>query len=180
VSEFALRPIGDADLPAVVALNELEVPRVGPLGGAGLAALMASCDLAVLAEDSAGSLAGFVLALAPGRDYASENYRFFSRRATDFLYVDRVAVAPRARRQGVATALYGAVEARAREQGRQEVTCEVNLRPPNPGSLAFHRRLGFVEVGQQDTSGGALRVALLARSLAPGAPAAPARVAEGP
>jgi predicted GNAT superfamily acetyltransferase len=26
--------------------------------------------------------------------------------------------------------------------------CEVNLEPPNPGSLRFHHRIGFTEVGQ--------------------------------
>jgi predicted GNAT superfamily acetyltransferase len=28
------------------------------------------------------------------------------------------------------------------------LTCEVNLDPPNPGSLAFHQHREFVEVGR--------------------------------
>jgi hypothetical protein len=44
------------------------------------------------------------------------------------------------------------------------LTCEVNLRPPNEGSLRFHRRLGFREVGRQETPYGAL-VTLLALDL---------------
>jgi uncharacterized protein len=158
-----------ADLPAVAALNEAEVPRLGSLGEAGLRAHLPRCDVALVAETVGGatdrSLAGFVLALAPGRDYASENYRFFAARGTDFLYVDRIAVGPSFRRRGIAGALYDAVEVAARAQGRAEVTCEVNLRPRNDASLAFHAARGFVEVGQQDTSGGTLRVALLALTL---------------
>jgi hypothetical protein len=50
----------------------------------------------------------------------------------------------------------------ARAGGAPVVTAEVNMEPPNPGSLAFHHRLGFREVGQQDTYGGSVRVSLLA------------------
>jgi predicted GNAT superfamily acetyltransferase len=35
----------------------------------------------------------------------------------------------------------------------------------NEGSLRFHHRIGFVEVGQQDTDGGTKRVSLLAKPL---------------
>lgn len=45
------------------------------------------------------------------------------------------------------------------------VTCEVNIRPPNPESLAFHDRQGFVEVGTQETEDGRKTVSLRAKSL---------------
>ena len=155
-----LRQIGDGDLDAVLALNASEVPKVGPLTADGLATLVATCDLALVAEDDDG-LAGMLLALAPGADYASPNYGFFEARGRDHLYLDRVAVAARARRRGVASTLYDAVEARARQDGRAEVTCEVNVVPRNDVSLRFHAARGFVEVGQQDV--GDHRVSLLAK-----------------
>lgn len=164
-----LRPLTAGDLPAVAALNAAEVPRLGPLEDDALAAHAARCDLALVAVTAEGEVAGFVLALGPGHDYASVNYRWFVARDASaggrFLYVDRLAVASPFRRRGIASALYGTVEARARADGAAEVTCEVNVRPPNPGSLAFHATRGFVEVGQQDTTGGAIRVALLAKPL---------------
>ena len=43
--------------------------------------------------------------------------------------------------------------------------CEVNVKPRNEGSLRFHHRLGFREVGQQDTEGGAKRVSMLAKPI---------------
>ncbi|MFO7777777.1 MAG: GNAT family N-acetyltransferase [Nitriliruptoraceae bacterium] len=159
-----VRPMVAADHATVVALNDAEVPRVGPLGAHGLPALLAHGDLALVAE-RAGALAGFVLAIAPGAAYQSPNYRFFERRGTDHLYVDRLLTAPAHRRAGVASALSDAVEVRARGTGRTEVTCEVNVRPMNRASLEFHTARGFVEVGRQDTGGGALTVALLARTL---------------
>ena len=97
----------------------------------------------------------------PGVDYDSENYRWFSERGGSFVYVDRIVVADGQRGGGIGRALYDAVFARAVEFGRAEVTCEVNVRPDNPESLAFHARLGFVQVGEQETKGGAYRVALL-------------------
>ena len=52
----------------------------------------------------------------------------------------------------------------ARRSGIPQLVCEVNLRPANPRSLAFHAALGFVEVGQLEVSDGR-RVALLERAL---------------
>ena len=45
------------------------------------------------------------------------------------------------------------------------LTCEVNIQPPNPGSLLFHAGHGFVEVGQQDVPGTDKRVSMLARKI---------------
>jgi predicted GNAT superfamily acetyltransferase len=131
--------------------------------------LLAQARVAVAAVDPAhpdpahpDAVLGFVLALPPGVDYASENYRWFSERGAAFLYVDRIVVAEGQRSAGLGAVLYAAVFAAARADGAAEVDCEVNVEPPNPGSLAFHARLGFGEVGRQATKGGSVVVALLA------------------
>lgn len=156
-----LRPYVPADLDALVAINDGASPAVPVTPAAELAALIGMSRLALVADD--GEVAGFVVALAPGEDYASENYAWFSARSQRFLYVDRIVLAPRLQGQGIGPRLYAAVEEAARADGATEITCEVNLRPPNPGSLAFHARLGFAEVGRQQTKGGTTEVALLAR-----------------
>ena len=51
------------------------------------------------------------------------------------------------------------------------MTCEVNIEPPNPASLAFHARMGFDRVGEQSTKGGEVVVALLAAPVSAGATA---------
>lgn len=156
-----IRTLHQDDLPALAALNDAAVPAVNALGLHGLAAHAPRCAVALVADDGTGPV-GFLLALAPGVDYASENYRWFSAHRPGSMYVDRVVVAPTAHGRGLGRALYAATAQHAVERGLAEVTCEVNLEPPNPASLAFHRRLGFERVGTQRTTGGTVEVALLA------------------
>ncbi|MEZ0449756.1 GNAT family N-acetyltransferase [Cellulomonas sp. ICMP 17802] len=162
--DLTVRPLTADDLPSLAALNDAAVPAVNALGLDGLTAHVPVCDLALVAERD-GEPAGFVLALAPGAGYASENYRWFSEHVPGSLYVDRIVVAPGAHGLGIGRLLYAAVDARARELGLGVVTCEVNLRPPNPQSLAFHERLGFHRLGEQATKGGSVVVALLSREV---------------
>ena len=106
-----------------------------------------------------------MLALAEGADYTSLNFRWFQERYATFVYIDRVVVRASQRGAGVGHALYVDVESQARKRA-PILACEVNLRPPNPRSMAFHERFGFREVGQQDTEEGTKRVRLMAKELA--------------
>ena len=159
-----LRPYRGRDLDALVAVNDAAYPAVPLTPAAELDELIAMSTVVVVVDD--GAPAGFVLGMPPGLGYQSENYLFFSARARElgntFVYVDRIVLAAHLRGQGLGPQLYAAVFDEARRAGAAEVLCEVNLEPPNPGSLAFHSRLGFVEVGRQSTKGGANVVALLA------------------
>lgn len=157
-----VRPLESFDLGAVLALNNAAVPAVPPATREEIAELVTTASLAVVAETEPGRPAGFLLAMDPGVDYASENYRWFAARSDSFVYVDRIVVGEAHRSAGIGRALYDVVFSRAREFGRREVACEVNVRPANPESLAFHGRLGFTKLEEQETKGGAYRVALLA------------------
>lgn len=163
-----IRPIESADVEHVSAINEAGVPGVTPADAIEIARLVKLSEFSVVAVDDADDsvVLGFLIVLAPGAAYESENYRWFSERGTDFLYVDRIAIAEGHRGEGVGEALYRELFHVAAEQGRAEVTCEVNTMPPNPGSMRFHERLGFERVGELVTKGGAYEVALLARSVA--------------
>jgi predicted GNAT superfamily acetyltransferase len=152
------------DLPAIHAINQANVPAVGDITFAELEWYFAEAAALRVAEID-GLVAGFLLALQPGLDYSSLNYAWFSARYTDFCYIDRVAVGEQWRRRGVARALYADIEAYARAMSAPLLACEVNLRPRNDMSLAFHERQGFIEVGQQDTDGGHKTVVMLLRDL---------------
>lgn len=178
-------------LDAVLALNQRCVPRVGSLVKERLVEILDLSAFAVVAESrpvpgpgpadpthpdrgpdpATWRLDGAIVVLGPGVAYDSPNYRYYEERLSaglapgPFRYVDRIVVAPDIQRRGVGRRLYEAVFDDARHAGAAEVTCEVNLDPPNPGSQAFHRRLGFVEVARQWTYGRTVEVQLLALSL---------------
>lgn len=162
---YRVRAARGEDLPRLVDLNNAAYPAVPIVDSAELSALVRLCSLAAVVDDGGGPALGFLLALDPGADYASENYAWFQSRGSDSLYVDRIVIAEEARGNGLGPLLYDHVFDRARADGRAEVTCEVNLDPPNPRSLAFHTRIGFRQLGSQQTKGGAVTVALLAASV---------------
>ena len=108
---------------------------------------MAEGDYTFMPTKDVRTFGGFVVTFAPGTDYDSENYRWFTERYGDgFLYLDRVVVDPAVRRRGVAGRVYDLVESVASAYGL--LALEVNLVPRNDASLAFHLARGFVEVGR--------------------------------
>lgn len=159
------RAVTSTDLAAIRVLNEASVPAVSPVTAAGFEWFLETASYFRLIELEQ-RLAGFLLGLPPGLPYRSPNYRWFSERYPQFCYIDRLAVDDRFRRRGVASALYADIERHARAQGAPLLACEVNLRPRNDASLAFHQAHGFSEVGQQDTDRGDKRVSLLVKPLA--------------
>ena len=156
---ISLRDISKEDAAAISALNNSAVPNVNALGDEALYALTMLADFARVAVGTDG-IAGMMLAFGPRASYDSPNYRWFDERYRDFLYIDRVVVAETARGQGIGKRLYSDIVAFA--AGRAEcLACEVNERPPNPGSMRFHEALGFGVVGRQETEGGEKSVALM-------------------
>ncbi len=163
---FAIRPYAPADLDAVHAINQAEVPRVGSETRAALAHIAAESIIAPVAVDTAGTVLGFAMVLGPDADYDSDNYAWFRERYADFVYLDRVAIPPDHQRRGIGRALYEfvAVTAGSARPNATAWTLEVNLRPRNERSLAFHTAMGFAEVGQHESRHGYL-VAMMAKPL---------------
>jgi predicted GNAT superfamily acetyltransferase len=154
------RPFQPSDLDALLAINNANAPAVNALSAGELGHLLAISTWTRVVDDEAGP-AGFLLGLhGPGLPYPSENYRWFSEKYDDFLYVDRVAVSLRAQGQGIGSRLYHAFIDHARTLGLDTVCAEVNLRPANPGSVRFHERFGFTPLGEQETKEDSVRVRL--------------------
>jgi predicted GNAT superfamily acetyltransferase len=151
-----LRPITPGDHAQVLAWNHAHVELLAPLDERRLVELLGWADLGSVIT-SGGRDVGFVLTFASGTAYDSANYRWFTEHAAasgwdTFYYLDRVVVDPSVRRAGIGTRVYDEIEERARRRAR--VMClEVNLDPPNEPSLEFHRRRGYVEVGQDSSTG---------------------------
>lgn len=139
-----LRPITSRDVAYVLALNEADVELLAPLSAARLEQLQEWADLACVIDAGEGPV-GFVLTFASGTPYDSPNYAWFAARYPDFYYLDRIVLAPSARRGGLGGRVYDEVAHRA---GDRPFCLEVNADPPNEPSLAFHAARGFVEVGR--------------------------------
>jgi predicted GNAT superfamily acetyltransferase len=160
---LAVRDARAGDRDGVLAINREGQPGVSALSAAEIDDCLARATLFRVTEEG-GRVSSYVIALAPGFERIGDEYAWFSARLERFLYVDQIAVAASAQRRGVASALYADVERAARESGLARVTCDVNLRPPNPQSLAFHASQGFREVGRLEVSDGRF-VALLVKEL---------------
>ena len=160
-----VRDVRDEDLGAVHAINEAAVPHVNSITVARFRDFTREAAYFRVAQLDTG-IAGYLVAFAPGSDYDSVNYLWFQERYGDFLYVDRIAVAECARRRGVAGTLYRDLFRFASTRTRL-VTCEVNTRPANAESMAFHESFGFQCVGTQETDAGKKSVCLMAREIEP-------------
>jgi len=159
-SEPIIRPLVGSDIEAVTELNNAAYPAVPKATTQEMCKFVGAFDWCMVAEIDS-EVVGFVMAVEPGKDYDSENYRFFESRGLPHFYIDRVVLGEAARGKGLGKRLYGEVFREAKKRGYQRITCEVNLKPENPISLAFHNAMGFVGVGVQDTKGGDVTVQLL-------------------
>ncbi len=156
-----LRDLRRADWPALLALNRASVRELSDLDEPRLRAILSLAHRSLAAE-SEGRLVGFAITIGPGTRYDSVNYRWFDERFGRFLYLDRIAVCAPLRRAGIGTRLYDELEAAARPFER--MVCDVNLKPPNDPSLAFHAARGYREIGQLP-HGAERTVALLGKEL---------------
>ena len=133
------------DIPDIWRINEEGLPGTGKVSLDEIANLLDLSEFALGAYDSS-ELLGFVICLLPKTNYGSLNYAWFNQRYQQFLYVDRIAIAERHRNKGIGSLLYAKVISKAKQLAIP-VTAEVSLEPPNPGSMRFHFRNTFEEVG---------------------------------
>lgn len=159
---MTVRELLRADHSRVLELNQASVRELSPLDEPRLDYILAVAHRSVVIEQN-GEVVAFAVAVAPGADYDSRNYLQLSKQFESFLYLDRIAVVGSARRQGLGTVLYDAMEAAAAPFGR--MVCDVNLVPLNAASLAFHEARGYEPVGQLE-HGTEKTVVLLSKELA--------------
>ncbi|MBT5281817.1 MAG: GNAT family N-acetyltransferase [Euryarchaeota archaeon] len=139
------RPLSQNDVPSMWSINEQGLPGTGQVSEQEVSDLLKLSTLS-LGTFRDGVLLGFVLCLSPRTAYGSPNYAWFNEKYDDFIYVDRIAVLHDQRDEGIGSKLYEEVISYSQENSIP-IAAEVNLNPPNPGSMRFHNRFGFEEVG---------------------------------
>ena len=115
------------------------------MNSARFAELKAQCALLLVAE-TAGTVCGFLMAFTAGAEYDSPNYRWFLNNVDSFLYIDRIVVSGGTRGLGIGNRLYAEARKWAVLSSLDKLTAEIDLEPPNHGSLLFHKKLGFIEL----------------------------------
>lgn len=138
------------DLDAVLRINADNVPAVGAADRGLMGSLLEMSSTALVAVDD-GRCAGFCIVLPENTGYGSPNYRYFAELLPAFRYVDRIAVDSTARGRGIGAALHAEIAVR---HPTHAIALEVNVVPPNEGSMRFHLRQGFVEVDRLETRPG--------------------------
>jgi uncharacterized protein len=146
---------------AMLALNQAHVLETSSLDLTGMQALISQAFY--LGTCEAGGAEAFLLAVDQDADYMSPNFLWFRTRYPRFVYIDRVIVAASQRQKGWGRRFYGGLFEAAAAAGHTVVACEVNSEPPNPASDAFHRALGFTEVGSAVLAGRGKTVTYLVR-----------------
>jgi predicted GNAT superfamily acetyltransferase len=134
-----------SDVGPIWLINEQGLPGTGKVTLQEISYLLelSTFSLGVFSNDE---LLGFVICLSPGTDYGSLNYAWFNTRYDEFIYVDRIAVSTGYRDRGIGSLLYKEVVSYS-NQYSIPIVAEVNLNPPNPGSMRFHERFQFEEIG---------------------------------
>jgi len=144
-----VRNIEIADLPRVLEINNANTPGVSELTMTELEADLNHALHALAIENEYGEVCAFCITFAPDTPDAGDNHRWFAKRYKSFVYLDRIAIDSNHQNRGLGALLYQAVERHMIDSAEHSLLCcEVNLEPPNPGSLRFHQRIGFTEVGQ--------------------------------
>ena len=137
--------LSQSDLDSIWSINEQGLPGTGQVSKEGILQLLEFSSLSLGAYRE-GELLGFVICLPPKTAYGSLNYAWFNKRFDAFLYVDRIAVSKELRSRGIGTMLYEHVVSYSIKHNLP-VAAEVNLKPPNPGSMRFHSRFNFEQIG---------------------------------
>ena len=136
------------DTETIVALNEAVVAVTSPMDEARFQYLLEISDFCIVAEEE-GAVIGFVLAMQNGAAYENANYEWFSERLNKFVYIDRIVIGEDGRGKGLGKHLYDQVAVAAKEDGRLIMAAEMDLVPPNEGSLSFHKKSGFLALGER-------------------------------
>src|SRR5882724_6375960 len=165
--DWSIRPLADGDRAALLRLNADNWPAVHTLDEATLGQLLGFGGHHLVAADRSGGVLGYLLSFSSESGYDDTEIGELRRRLVEpFLYICQVAVARAHRQRRIGRAFYQAMTDIARRQGVGILCCDVNTNPPNPDSFAFHRRLGFAEIGSGIASNG-MAVAFLAKNLSP-------------
>jgi uncharacterized protein len=162
MNDDVLSALAAGDAGRILALNNEHAVETSLLDLPAAKKLLAMC---FYAKGVGLGERGFLLALDQDAAYDNQNFRWFLDRFERFVYIDRIILAQDARGRGLARVMYEDLFREAEAAGHVRAVCEVNIDPPNEGSLAFHRSMGFLALADVELKGGSKRVRYLVKEL---------------
>ena len=142
-------PYNSKDILSIYSINQANTPEVGSLKSIGKLKELLHMSSLVLVARINNEIIGFVICFQAGEAYTSLNYKFISKKAKNFVYIDRIAIKKNYRRSGIGKSLYELIFNYS-EKFDLPIYCEVNTKPKNQPSLDFHKKIGFFEIGSND------------------------------
>ena len=157
--DFTISETTSDELTLIVKMNQEALPAVSSVNINDMNHFLTIVDYfrSLIIQDK---LVGFLIALSPGKEYHSVNYKWFEKRYDSFMYVDRIVIDRAYEGNGLGKAFYNDL-ADFSNNKTDRITCEVNIRPKNEGSMIFHKKYGFNQVGTQTTENGKKEVSLM-------------------
>ncbi len=148
-----IRDMDAEDFESVFEINQESMLNVFELNANEFFHLFELCEYAKVIEID-HKVAGYIFVLGKGLEYDGEEYNWFCENlGNDFLYIDQVAIGGIWRGIGCGKKLYKDLENYAARNQKNALVCEVNYKPLNQDSMAFHERLGFKEISRMETRG---------------------------
>ena len=141
-------PYNIKDILSMHSINQANTPEVGSLESTEKLRELLNMSSLVLAARTNNEIIGFVVCLEAGAAYTSLNYKYISKKAKKFVYIDRIAIKNQHRRSGVGKSLYEIIFNYS-EKFELPIYCEVNTKPKNQASLDFHKKIGFFKIGRK-------------------------------
>ena len=142
-------PFNNKDILSIYSINQANTPEVGSLESTEKLRDLLNMSSLVLVAKTNNEIIGFVVCLEAGAAYTSLNYKYISKKAKKFVYIDRVAIRNQHRRSGVGKSLYEIVFDYSKKF-ELPIYCEVNTKPRNQPSLDFHKKIGFFKIGSKN------------------------------
>ena len=157
--EFSIIRTKKNHLNEILTLNESFLPAVSSVDINQMSRFLRFADYfkSVLINNK---ISGFLIAIQPGKKYDSLNYKWFEKKFESFIYVDRIVIGSEFQGLGIGKAFYDDLQSYASKK-TSTITCEVNIKPSNEGSMIFHQKYGFKKVGTQITEKGKKEVCLM-------------------
>ena len=139
---MSIRRAKEKDLQSILDLNNRESKWVGKKE---IDFFQKYMDIPIFNVFEANQrIVGFLMAMDQNTDYDSINFLWFKEKFNKFYYIDRVIVDESMRGKGIASLLYRELIDIKRDI---PLVAEVSINPSNEGSVIFHDKIGFREVG---------------------------------